>query len=161
MIGMDIDPKLLDATGRQAQKDNISVELVPVVGSRFSLPEASVDLLFCHQTFHHLVDQRTAINEFYRVLKPGGLLLFAESTSVYIESWIIQLLFRHPMESQKTAPEYMAMIRNAGFHVDPESISCPHLWWSQADFGIKERLLGPSRWEIHEETLLNLVAVRQ
>ena len=40
---------------------------------------ASVDLLFCHQTFHHLVEQEQALAEFYRVLKPGGNLSYRQT----------------------------------------------------------------------------------
>jgi ubiquinone/menaquinone biosynthesis C-methylase UbiE len=63
--------------------------------------------VFCHQTFHHIVEQEAAMAEFFRVLKPGRVLLFAESTRRYIHSLPIRLLFRHPMEVQKTAEEYI------------------------------------------------------
>ena len=86
--------------------------------------------------------------------------LFAESTKAYIDSWMIRLLFRHPMEVQRTAAEYLAMIRGAGFAIDPRSISYPYLWWSRADLGIKERWFGIKPPAIREETLINLVAVR-
>ena len=61
-----------------------------------------MDLIFCHQTFHHLVEQERALAEFYRVLKPGGYLLFAESTEAYIDTWVIRWLFRHPMHCTST-----------------------------------------------------------
>jgi hypothetical protein len=94
------------------------------------------------------------------VLKPGGLLLFAESTRAYIHSWIIRLLFRHPMEVQRSAPEYLAMIRDAGFFINPESLSYPYSWWSRPDLGIMERWFGVAPRAAREETLINLVAVR-
>src|SRR6202012_6207809 len=107
-----------------------AAEVVAADSSALPLPDASVDLVFCHQTFHHLVDQDAALAEFFRVLKPGGTLLFAESTRKYIHSWIIRLLFRHPMEVQKTAEEYLAMVRGAGFEGAPAASSYPSLWWS-------------------------------
>jgi hypothetical protein len=92
-----------------------------------------------------------------RVLKPGGLLLLAESTRAYIQSWIIRLLFRHPMQVQRTADEFLAMLREAGFQLEPARISTPYLWWSRADLGARE-WLGFGLPKNREETLLNAVA---
>jgi ubiquinone/menaquinone biosynthesis C-methylase UbiE len=160
LIGVDIDPAMLDISAAEAARHGIEVDLRQGSSARLPLASGSVDMVFCHQTFHHLVEQESAIREFYRVLKPGGLMLFAESTKAYIESWMIRLLFRHPMEVQRTAPEYLAMIRAAGFEIDPRSISYPYLWWSRADLGIRERWLGIAPPTIRDETLINLVAVR-
>jgi len=84
--------------------------------------------------------------------------LFAESTKRYIHSWIIKLLFRHPMQVQKTAGEYLALVRDAGFYVADEKISYPFLWWSREDLAIKENLLGIAPPTEREETLINLIA---
>jgi len=141
----------------QAAQDNLEVKFLQNDAAALELPDASVALLFCHQTFHHLVQQKEALSEFYRVLKPGGLLLFAESTRAYIYSWIIRLLFRHPMEVQRSAEEYLTMIRNQGFEFGPENVSFPYLWWSRSDIGMVEWLGFPVPQK-REETLVNVVA---
>lgn len=160
LIGMDIDPEMLSHSSRELAAANLPAELINCSSSRIDLPDNSVDLLFCHQTFHHLIEQEQAIAEFFRVLKPGGILLFAESTRRYIHSWIIRLLFRHPMNVQKTAEEYLALVRSAGFNVPEKSVSYPFLWWSREDLGACERLLGIRPPEKREETLINLVAIK-
>jgi ubiquinone/menaquinone biosynthesis C-methylase UbiE len=160
LVGVDIDPQMLAAAGEEAQRARVAVRLVEASSSRMPLPDGYADLLFCHQTFHHLVEQEEALAEFMRVLKPGGVLLFAESTRRYIHSWIIRALFRHPMEVQRTAQEYLAMVRAAGFVVPETSISYPYLWWSRGDLGILERWFGVAPRPDREETLLNLVAVK-
>lgn len=160
LVGIDIDPGMLEVSAQAAARDAVPVTLIAGSSSRLPLQTGSVDLLFCHQTFHHLVEQEQAIQEFFRVLKPGGIMLFAESTRQYIESWIIRLLFRHPMEVQRTADEYLRMVRGAGFTIAPESISYPYLWWSRADLGILERWFGIKPPADREETLLNLVATK-
>jgi ubiquinone/menaquinone biosynthesis C-methylase UbiE len=162
LVGMDVDPQMLQASAREAESHGVRAEFLHCSASKIALPDASVDLLFCHQTFHHLIEQDDAIREFHRVLRPGGVMLFAESTKRYIHSWIIRLLFRHPMEVQKTAGEYLAMVRSAGFDVRAESVSYPFLWWSREDLGIAERVFGvqpPPRGK-REETLINLAAVK-
>ena len=86
MIGLDADPHSLDCSRAEAERLGLEVQLVSSDCAAIALPDASVDLLFCHQTFHHLVEQERALAEFWRVLKPGGYLLFAESTRYYIDT---------------------------------------------------------------------------
>ncbi len=160
LIALDIDPAMLELSRKEAEGAGVRAEFILGSSSRLGLPDASADLLFFHQTFHHLVDQEEAIQEFFRVLRPGGLLLFAESTRRYIHSWMIRTLFRHPMEVQKSAPEYLELIRSAGFHVAPASVSYPYLWWSREDLGIAERWFRIQPPTEREETLVNLVAIR-
>lgn len=57
LIGLDADPHSLMLSGEEAQRQNIDVELIGSDCATLKLPDASVDLLFCHQTFHHLVEQ--------------------------------------------------------------------------------------------------------
>ena len=161
LIAIDFEHACLEKAGQEAAKERLEVEIQRGDVSALALPDASVDIVFCHQTFHHLTRQREALAEFHRVLKPGGLLLFAESTRAYIESWIIRLLFRHPMEAQHSAGEYMAMVREAGFRFGPENVSTPYLWWSRSDLGAVEFWgFGVPKQGEREETLINLVATR-
>ena len=160
LIGIDIEPKILEAASHQASRDGIDVEIMRASSVKLPLEDRSVDLVLCHQTLHHLVDQEATLGEIRRILKPGGLLLVGESTRAYIHSWIIRWLFRHPMDVQRTAEQYLAMIRAAGFEIDERSISYPYLWWSRKDLGLAERLLGIAPPAVREETLINLVAVR-
>jgi len=161
LIGVDVDSHALDAAAAEAARHGLKVELVESDCAIIPLPDASVDLVFCHQTLHHLVRQEETLAEFRRVLKPGGLLLLAESTKAYIHSWVIRLLFRHPMHVQRTAEGYLDLLRRAGFEFGEGNVSYPYLWWSRAkDFGLLER------WHIKQqpppgkrvETLVNVVA---
>jgi ubiquinone/menaquinone biosynthesis C-methylase UbiE len=157
LIGVDIDERSLRQARAQIARDSLRVELLQNDGAALELPDASVSMVLCHQTFHHLVRQEEALHEFYRVLQPGGLLLFAESTRAYICSWIIRLLFRHPMDVQQSAEEYLAMIRKQGFEFGSANVSFPYLWWSRSDFGLAEWLGFPVP-QAREETLVNVVA---
>lgn len=161
LIGLDADPHSLELSRAEAQREGIAAEMVASDCARIELPDASVDILFCHQTFHHLVEQERALAEFWRVLKPGGWLLFAESTKAYIDTWFIRWFFRHPMEVQKSADEYLALLRAQGFAFGTANVSLPYLWWSRArDFGLPERwgLRKPQAPGEREETLVNVAA---
>jgi len=159
IYGMDADPSLQERASGAASACGVPVRLHHANAARISLPSNEFDLVFCHQTFHHIVEQEAAMAEFFRILKPGGVLLFAESTRRYIHSLPIRVLFRHPMEVQKTAAEYLAIIRNAGFDVPPERVSMPYLWWSRPDIGFLE-WIGMPVPQTREETLVNAVAVK-
>jgi SAM-dependent methyltransferase len=162
LIGIDLDDENLRIARQRASDDQTQVEFLKSDCATINLPDGVADMVFCHQTFHHLVRQEEALAEFHRILKPGGLLLFAESTKAYIHSWIIRWLFAHPMDVQRTAGEYISMIRARDFQIEPRNISYPYLWWSRSDlgalafFGIRPKPQGQ-----REETLVNLVASKR
>ena len=160
LVGVDFDSEMLARSRIESQRHGLAIGLRKVSNALLPFADQSVDMIFCHQTFHHVVDQHEVLDEFHRVLKRGGLLLFAESTRKYIYSWIIRLLFRHPLDKQRTASEYVAMISEAGFTVCQDSISYPYLWWSRSDFALMENLFGIVPSVDREETLINLVAIR-
>ncbi|MFA6053210.1 MAG: class I SAM-dependent methyltransferase [Methylobacter sp.] len=158
--GIEVDEILLADAKKQAEARRCSIDLITGNAEAMPYPDQSFDMVFCHQSFHHIVQHEKAMQEFYRVLKPGGVLLFAESCRKFIHSFSIRLLFRHPMDVQKTAEEYIDLIKQAGFEVTPENISKPYLWWSRPDFGALE-WFGFKVPEVREETLVNLVAVKR
>jgi len=157
--GIEIDESLLNDALKRAQACRCRVDIITGNAEMMPYPDQSFDMVFCHQSFHHIIQHEKAMHEFYRVLKPGGILLFAESCKKFIHSLSIRVLFRHPMDVQKTAEEYLDLIRRTGFQVQPDTISKPYIWWSRPDFGAME-WLGIQVPDVREETLLNLVAVK-
>jgi len=159
IVGLDADPGLNIRAGDTARACSCPVELRESNAARTGLADAEFDVVFCHQTFHHIIEQEAAMAEFYRIMKPGGVLLFAESTKYYIHSPQIRLLFRHPMDVQKSADEYISIVRAAGFQVPVDRISLPYLWWSRPDVGFFE-WIGFKVPTQRNETLVNLVAIK-
>lgn len=159
IVGLDADPDLNERAAQAAADAPCQVILHADNAARMRFPDKEFDMVFCHQTFHHIVEQEAAMAEFFRVLKPGGVLLFAESTRRYIHSLAIRLLFRHPMEIQKTAEQYYQIIRGSGFELPDKRISTPFLWWSRPDLGFLEWIGVPVPTE-REETLVNAVAFK-
>jgi ubiquinone/menaquinone biosynthesis C-methylase UbiE len=159
LIGIDFEEESLALAAKRAESDRVSVEFLRNDCCAIDLPDGVADIVFCNQTFHHLVQQEKALSEFRRILSPGGLLLFSESTKAYIHSWVIRLLFAHPMEVQRTADEYVTMIRDHGFELEATNVSFPYPWWSRPDFGILEALgIAPKPFGEREETVVNIVA---
>jgi ubiquinone/menaquinone biosynthesis C-methylase UbiE len=162
IVALDADPELEQRARAAAARCPCKVRLHAANAARIDLPDQSFDMVFCHQSFHHIIEQEAAMAEFFRVLKPGGVLLFAESTRRYIHSLIIRAFFRHPMEVQKSAEEYIAIIRQAGFDLPASRINFPYLWWSREDLGFFETigLLKPPPVGQREETLINAVCIK-
>ena len=158
VIGLDIDRDQLARAMPEAGRCRARVSLRVGTGSRLPVPDRSIDMVFCHQTLHHLTDHDGAIHELYRVLRPGGTLLLAESCRRYIRSLPIRALFRHPMHVQKSAAEYLLLLRRIGFDVRPAAVRTPYPWWSRPDLGVLEWLGRPVHQ--HEPTLLTVAAVR-
>jgi SAM-dependent methyltransferase len=76
------------------------VELIGSDCATLAVPDASVDLLFCHQTFHHLVEQEKALAEFYRVL--AGRLPAVRRVHRGLHRYLgDSLAVPHPMHVQK------------------------------------------------------------
>lgn len=159
IIALDVNPEVREQVVDKADACDCEVQVVVNNATAMELPDQSVDMVLCHQTLHHIADQSGAVKEFYRVLKPGGVLLMAESCRKFIHSLPVKLLFRHPMDVQKTDTEYLQLLEDNGFVARPENISRPFTWWSRADLGLLE-LLGKKVSEEREETQLNVAAYR-
>lgn len=157
ITGIEIDEALLADAVTRGEQCAASVHVLHGNAEALPFPDQVFDMVFCHQSFHHIVNHEAAMQAFYRVLKPGGVLLFAESCRRFIHSLPIRLLFKHPMAVQKTSGEYLALIQRHGFHVDERAVSTPYLWWSRPDIGALE-WFGFSMPKQREATLLNLVA---
>jgi SAM-dependent methyltransferase len=158
IVGVDVDASDLELA-RKNVKARCPVRLVHCGASKLELEDASIDVAFCHQSFHHFIDQEATLAELRRVIRPGGVLLMSESCRSFIYTRRIRYLFRHPMEVQKTAEEYIDLFRNSGFTIAPDNYKTSFVWWSRRDMGIFERLGIPPK-PPPEDTLLNVAAFR-
>jgi SAM-dependent methyltransferase len=159
LIAVDADPESIRDAGEAARGVSSDVRLVLGDVSRLGIPDACVDLVLCHQTLHHTSEQESALLEMRRVLKPGGLLLLAESCRRFIRSLPVRALFRHPMRVQRSADGYVRLVRAAGFVVEPENVATPSPFWARSDWGLMEWLGRPPSPNA-EPTQVRIVATR-
>ena len=103
-------------------------------------PAESFDLILCHQLLHHTNQQVEALQEFYRLLSPGGILLVGESCRTFINSIPVRLLFRHPSMAQQDAQGYIDLVRSAGFAFSSADVQTSRPWWSRRCLGIAQKL---------------------
>src|SRR5215217_1344813 len=77
----DVSPGMLDALRANAERLELDVETVACDAARLPFDEARFDLVLGHAVLHHLPELERAFAEFARVLRPGGVLLFAGEPS--------------------------------------------------------------------------------
>ena len=140
IVGIDIDKALVKHAKTLTESCACDVEVSHQDASQLNFPDNSFDIIFSHQLLHHSSLQAETLQCFYRILKPGGLLLSAESCKPFIESMGVRLLFRHPEGAQKTAGEFEQLIKDAGFIVDEQDVQITSPWWSHPCMGLLEKL---------------------
>lgn len=88
-------------------------------------PEASFDVILCSHVLEHVEDDRQAMREFYRVLRPGGwaVLLVPISVDMTFEDPSItdpalrKRLFGHPQHVRQYGLDFADRLRDTGFSV--------------------------------------------
>lgn len=82
VIAVDVSRNALKLGEEIAARDPIRGDLdltfLPYDGERIALEDASIDRIVCLDCFHHVPDQRATLQEFFRLLRPGGLIGFSE-----------------------------------------------------------------------------------
>jgi ubiquinone/menaquinone biosynthesis C-methylase UbiE len=102
------------------------------VGNARALPIASdsYDAVFTFGAIHHIVDWRAALDEIYRVLKPGGRFYAEEILAKYIIHPLWGRLMDHPQEDRFDFEAFGAALSAAGFRVaDRRQFMELHAWY--------------------------------
>jgi ubiquinone/menaquinone biosynthesis C-methylase UbiE len=159
IIAVDIDPKSIEYARAAAAHSRLAVDVRLGDVTQLALADGSVDMIFCHQTLHHVTDQRGALREFRRVLRQGGVLLICESCRHFIYQFRVRAFFRHPMEVQRSAEEYVSLLRESGFDIAPDQIATSLPWWSSDVVGLRNWVLGEPRQADGVPTQVHVAAV--
>ncbi len=79
----DISPGMLATLRANAERLGLDVRTEQVDAERLPFADRSFDLVLGHAVLHHIPDLQRAFEEFWRVLAPGGTVLFAGEPSRY------------------------------------------------------------------------------
>jgi ubiquinone/menaquinone biosynthesis C-methylase UbiE len=124
VIVLDVSPTALRIANERFQRQppfgNVPVPRFLVFdGHRIDLPDASVDRIFCHDTFHHVPNPEAVLREIARVLVSGGIAGFAE-----------------PGPDHSRNPTSQAEMRN--FKVIENDIRIEEIWQQAQDAGFTD-----------------------
>lgn len=110
LTGMDLSPAMLDGARERATALGRAVDLRVGDAQRLEFADASFDTVVCTFGLCAVPDDRGAVDEMVRVLRPGGLLLLADH--VVSTSPVIRLL-------QAAAELYSVPVENEYFRRRP------------------------------------------
>ncbi len=79
----DVSPGMLATLRGNAERLGLEVETAVCDAAALPFPDGSFDLVLGHAVLHHLPELDRSFAEFARVLRPGGVLLFAGEPSRY------------------------------------------------------------------------------
>jgi SAM-dependent methyltransferase len=77
----DISPGMLQTLAGNAERLGLDVDTVACDATELPFPDGSFDLVLGHAVLHHLPFLERSFAEFFRVLRPGGVLFFAGEPS--------------------------------------------------------------------------------
>ncbi|MFZ5608672.1 MAG: class I SAM-dependent methyltransferase [Pseudomonadota bacterium] len=77
---LDADPQILEMGRQKSRAAGAAIHFQQGSAAALPYPDAHFDKVFCSLMFHHLprATKAAAIGEIHRVLKPGGMLHFAD-----------------------------------------------------------------------------------
>ena len=86
ITAVDFDPEILALAHKWLDgRSNVTLEQGDITKLRF--PDNSLDKIVCTEVLEHIDDDKTAIKELYRVLKPGGVIAITVPNKNYPLLW--------------------------------------------------------------------------
>ena len=119
--GVDLSPAMLDVARERARELGVHADLREGDAQALPFDDASFDSVVCTLALCAIPDDRAAITEMHRVLRPGGsLLLLDHIGSSWWPVWLLQRLV--DVVSVRTANEHytrrpLVLLPEAGFDV--------------------------------------------
>jgi ubiquinone/menaquinone biosynthesis C-methylase UbiE len=135
LTGIEFSPAMLELARRQAQQLDVEVELRLGDAQALDLPDASFDTVVCTLSLCVIPDERRAVAEMRRVLRPGGRLLLLDHVAA-APRWVraIQWLLERgtiPLGEEHLRRRPLHQVQAEGFQIQRRE---------RAKLGIVERL---------------------
>jgi ubiquinone/menaquinone biosynthesis C-methylase UbiE len=122
LSGIEFSPAMLELARQHAEQVNHSVDLRIGDAHALEFPDSSFDTVVCTFSLCAIPDERQAVTEMTRVLRPGGLLLLADHVaSTALPARIIQRLLELvtvPLGGEHFLRRPIAHVRAAGYAIE-------------------------------------------
>jgi ubiquinone/menaquinone biosynthesis C-methylase UbiE len=78
ITGLDLSNDLVKIARTNAEQAGVKVDFLQGNASSIQFPDVSFDFVFCSWAIKNFMEPQKALNEMYRVLKPGGTVLIID-----------------------------------------------------------------------------------
>ena len=121
LVGVDFSPAMLQQARDRASRLGRQVDLREGDAHALGFPDASFDTVVCTFSLCAIPDDRKAIAEMRRVLRPGGLLLLGDHVAgsawpVRAVQWLLDLV-TVPLQGEHLRRRPLEQVRALGFQV--------------------------------------------
>jgi len=121
LTGVDFSPAMLERARDRARKLGRTVELRAGDAHALEFPDGSFDTVVCTFSLCAIPDERQAVAEMGRVLRPGGLLLLADHIAssawpVRAVQWLLELV-TVPLGGEHLRRRPIEQVRAQGFQL--------------------------------------------
>ena len=111
VYALDIQQDMLNYIDQKAKAENLTnIQLIPVHGQTFDLPDATVDIILMVTVFHEIFDKSTFLAETHRILNKDGQVML-------IEFHGSRTPMGPPPERRISKPDAKALFNTAGFNL--------------------------------------------
>jgi ubiquinone/menaquinone biosynthesis C-methylase UbiE len=136
LTGVDFSPQMLELARRQADQLGRQVDLRLGDAQALDLPDASFDTVVCTLSLCAIPDERRAIAEMKRVLRPGGRLLLLDHVAgaprwVRAIQWLLERV-TGPLGEEHLRRRPLLQVQAEGFQIEQRE---------RSKLGIVERLV--------------------
>jgi SAM-dependent methyltransferase len=107
-----------------AKETGLPITVEDQISGRLPFDDQSFDVIFARAVLHHIADLRSAMSEFFRVLRPGGVFVAAREHVITDPSDLPAFLDSHPLhhryggENAHPVQVYQDAILSSGFMLE-------------------------------------------
>ena len=119
VVAFDLDRRQVDRAKRRiGDRYGDRIELREADATAVPFPDADFDLVLDFGIIHHIPAWQVALNEAFRVLRPGGVFLFEEVPKKKLDTLRYRVLTDHPRENRFSADNFQKQCEESGFRID-------------------------------------------
>ena len=121
LTAIELSPRMLQIARARAHELSLDVDLREGDAQALELPDARFDTVVCTFSLCSIPDDRGAVAEAFRVLRPGGLFVLAEHVrsphpAVRIGQFILEPIAR--LQGDTLLRDQVSNVRSAGFQIE-------------------------------------------